>query len=159
MISTCHGGPPGSGAYTVSIAKTITKQEKRGITIGPPKSANSVRTIRVPAPAIPALVAAVGGRTSGPLFATSNGRRFPAQNIDGGLRRLLRSLGLPVRGSHTLRHAVGSHLAAAGVPLADLAKYLGDDVATVVRTYMHAVGADPAEAMERLHGGNEPTPG
>mgnify|MGYP000724018317 CR=1 FL=1 len=140
-------------AGTVSITKTLTKQAAKGTTIGPPKSSNSVRTIRVPAPALPALVAAVGGRTSGPLFATSSGKRFPAQNIDGGLRRLLRSLGLPVRGSHTLRHAVASHLVAAGVPLADVARFLGDSVEVIVRTYLHATSADVAGAMEGLFGG------
>lgn len=142
-------------AGTISITKTLTKQAAKGTTIGPPKSANSVRTIRVPAPALPALVAAVGGRTSGPLFATSSGKRFPPQNIDGGLRRLLRSIGLPERGSHQLRHSVASHLIAAGVSIADVAAYLGDSPAVVVRTYLHATGSDVAGAMERLHGDGE----
>lgn len=100
----------------------------------------------------PVVDAAVGGRTSGPLFATASGKRYPAQNIDGGLRRLLKSLGLPVRGSHILRHSVASHLVAAGVPLADVARFLGDSVEVIVRTYLHAVGTDPAAAIESMFG-------
>lgn len=144
-----------AAAGTVSITKTMTAAAVRGVTIGPPKSQNSARTIRVPAPAMPAIRAAAGDRTAGPLFATRTGKRFPAQNIDGGLRRLLKSLGLKPRGSHILRHSVASQLVAAGVPLADVAKYLGDDVATVVRVYLHPSGTDPADAMERIYGGGQ----
>ena len=42
---------------------------------------------------------------------------------------------------------------AAGVPLTDLAVYLGDEPETIVRTYLHPTGADVCGALERLLGG------
>lgn len=48
--------------------------------------------------------------------------------------------------------SVASHLVAAGVPLADVARFLGDTVASIVATYLHAVGTDPAAAIESMFG-------
>ena len=45
---------------------------------------------------------------------------------------------------------VATLMIARGVPLGDVAKYLGDTVETVVRSYLHATGADPADAMDEL---------
>lgn len=53
----------------------------------------------------------------------------------------------------------GTALVAGGVPLGDVAKYLGDSVQVVVRTYTHASGTDPADTIEGVLGsrkvGNE----
>jgi integrase len=65
---------------------------------------------------------------------------------------LLRDLALAYRRPHVLRHSVGTALVAAGVPLGDVARYLGDSVQTVVTTYLHPSGTDPAEAMEKALG-------
>lgn len=137
-------------AGTLSITRTFVSALG---TTNPPKSENGIRTIRVPAVAVPVLVAAVGKRKSGPLFPTATGRRTRPTTIDRGVRAVFRDLGLPVRGSHSLRHSVATSLVAAGVPVADVAKYLGDSPATIMKHYVHASGADPAAAMDRLLGG------
>jgi integrase len=139
-------------AGTLSISRTYISSLG---TVGPPKSENGVRVIRVPALALPVLVAAAGKRKSGVLFPTSSGRRMRPTTVDRGVRCVLRDLGLEVRGSHSLRHSVASALVAAAVPIADVAKFLGDTVATIVKTYLHPAGTDVAAAMERLLGGGK----
>jgi len=114
-----------------------------------------VRTIRVPAVLLPVLVAAAGGRTAGPLFVTGAGRRYVHQMVSRGLTQTLAALGLPRRNGHVLRHSVATHLIAAGVPIADAAVYLGDSVATIVKTYLHPAGTDPADTLDRLYGGRK----
>lgn len=143
-------------AGTVSITKTVVKLTGR---VGVPKSQNGVRTIRVPAVALPGLAAAVAGRTAGPLFRSSTGRRYGHSACDAAMRQLSRDLGLPPGNSHLLRHSVATCLVARGVPIADVAKYIGDSVETLIRTYVHAGTVDPADALDAMFGGgNEPTP-
>lgn len=131
----------------------ITKTHCRRFGTRRPKSANGVRTIRVPEQARAALVAATGGRTTGPVFVTQGGGRVTHSRLREVWRVVTRQLGLPFRKPHTLRHSVGSAMVAAGVPIAEVAKYLGDSVQTIVSTYLHATGGDPAATMEQLLAG------
>lgn len=48
---------------------------------------------------------------------------------------------------HVLRHSRASHLLQAGVPIAHVAKLLGDSIATVDRVYGHLAPDDVAEAI------------
>jgi integrase len=117
----------------------------------PPKSDNGRRTIRVPAVARPALQRAIGDRTRGPLFAAENtGGRSRRQHtpVRQAWAVFLRNLGLPYRSPHQLRHSVATALVSAGVPLGDVARYLGDSVQVVVSTYLHATGSDVCAALE-----------
>ena len=128
----------------VHITRTLSQRRE----MGPPKSAAGVRTIRVPADALPAVRAAAGKRKSGPLFATGRGGRLNYPNVRLAWLRLLASLGLPARNLHQLRHSAATVMISRGTPLGDVARYLGDTVETVVRTYLHATGADAADAMD-----------
>jgi len=138
-------------AGTVAITKTFDAD----VGTGTPKSVNSVRTIRVPTAALPALVAAAGRRKAGPLFVSAEGNRRTADLVGQSWRRLLRRLGLAYRNPHQLRHSVATAMVAAGYSPADVAKYLGDTAQTVAATYLHPSGADPSEAMDRLLGGGK----
>lgn len=133
-------------AGTVAISRTLGLRGE----LGPPKSANGVRTIRVPDAALPAVRAAHAGRKTGPLFPTANRTRPCYLVTRRSWSRMLHRMGVPYRNLHALRHSVATHLVAAGVPLADVAKYLGDAVATVVKVYLHPTDADPADALDRL---------
>lgn len=75
--------------------------------------------------------------------------------VSRGLAATLDALELPRRRGHVLRHSVATHLVAAGVPVADVARYLGDSVVTIVRTYLHPTAADPADALDRMYGGRK----
>lgn len=140
-----------SAAGTIAITKTDIG--KHGI--GPPKSALSRRTIRVPTEARAALDAARGRRTTGPLFRGLRRARMNDSVAGSRFAKLLARLGIPRRNLHQLRHSVATALIAAGCPLPDVAAYLGDRVETVVRTYLHPTGGDPALVMERLLGGDK----
>lgn len=134
------------GAGTVAITRTYSNRR-----VGPPKSANGVRTIRVPAAALPALVAARGGREAGILFPAPFSRKRVLSSAGAKVwGRVLRKLGIRYRSVHSLRHSVATLLIAAGVGLADVAHFLGDSVQTIVKTYVHPSGTDPADAIERL---------
>lgn len=134
-------------AGTISVTKT--EVGKHGI--GPPKSAHSLRTIRVPAVALPHIRGAVGGRKSGPLFLSDAGKRMNATTIANRLAALLKRLELPAKSPHKLRHSVATALNGAGVPVADAAAYIGDTVDVYVRSYLHAnPGSDPAVMLDAL---------
>lgn len=148
-------------AATATVA--ITKTVARGNTLGPPKSERGTRTVRVPAAALPVLVAAAGGRKAGALFTGWGGKRQKHPAAHAAWVALVKRLAIPYRPPHALRHAVASHLLAAGVPLADVAQYLGDSIQTVLNTYVHAANTvDPAAALDRVLGAGKvsaPPPG
>lgn len=116
-----------------------------------PKSENGRRTIRVPEVARPAVLRAIGTRTRGPLFAADGtvgkGRRQHTP-VRQAWAVFLRRLGMPYRSPHQLRHSVATALVSAGVPLGDVARYLGDSVQVIVSTYLHATGSDVCAALD-----------
>jgi integrase len=131
----------------------ITKTWSRDHGTRPPKSVHSRRTIVVPPPAEPAVAHAVGARKAGPLFRSKGKTRFDSAQIHIALQRQLAALGLPrPRNPHAIRHGVATLLVSKGVPLGDVAKYLGDTVETVVRTYVHPAGFDVAAELGAVLG-------
>jgi len=133
---------------------SITKTYSREYGLGPPKSERGVRTIRVAASGIPALRAAVGGRESGPLFPTlDGGTRRQHSSLLRGFATFLAGLGIRYRNPHQLRHAVATGMIAAGVPIGDVARHLGDTVGVVVRTYVHPTNTDAVAGYERFLAG------
>lgn len=131
---------------------SITKGDIGRHGVGPPKSEPSVRTISVPAQALPAVRAAIGKRTSGPMFIGARGGKVTDSGVWTKFAAVLDRAGLPRRGVHQLRHSVATMLISAGEPLGDVSKFLGDRVETLVRHYLHATGGDPAVAIGRLLG-------
>lgn len=120
-----------SGKLSISRNRTVNHG------VGPPKSANGVRTVRVPLPARGAATA-LGPELTHPTA----GRRWA---------KLLDALGIRRRGPHQARHTCATLAIAAGVPIANVARDLGDHVQTIVSTYLHPVpGRDVCEAMEGL---------
>ncbi len=148
----------------VSITKTLDTSDRD--LLGTPKSDNSERVIRVPGEppeAIEAVRAAIGARRTGPVFRTASGRRTVYKVLSSAWTALLRRLSIRYRGMHQLRHSWASHALAACVDVAEVAKYLGNTVAEVHKTYAHATRAtDPVAAMERFfrggYGDNRVTP-
>jgi integrase len=130
---------------------TITKSYSKKFGMGPPKSKHSRRTITVPAVVRHALNAAAAGRTSEALFLTGGKRRFIKSMVQRAFDIVFARFGVRPRNPHQLRHSVASALVADGAKhRASAAKYLGDSVATVVRTYLHADDTDPADTLNRL---------
>lgn len=131
-------------AGSVSITKTYSRRHGTR----PPKSENGTRTLRVPRHALPALRLAAGDRRKGPLFATPMGTRLDERQARYRWQQLLKRLGIRYRSVHKLRHSVATIMVARGTDLADVAKYLGDSLKTVVDTYIHPTGADVAAVVE-----------
>ncbi len=132
---------------------SITKTYDRAHGTRPPKSENGKRVVRVPAPALPAIRTAAGSRKRGPLFLSRVGGRREHTSVRQSFARLCVRLGIRPRRPHQMRHAVATVLVSAGVPLGDAAAFLGDRVSTLVDTYLHAVGSDPAATLEKVFGG------
>lgn len=135
---------------------SITKSYHPKFGIGPPKSKQGVRTLTVPAGATDvreALLHARGTRTRGPLFVTRGGRRIDHSQIYTAFGALLKRLDLRRRSVHKLRHGVATALVSAGVPIGDVAKWMGDSVEMIVRTYLHPSGADVSAAVGAIFAG------
>jgi integrase len=63
---------------------------------------------------------------------------LPEKDFYTPFNRHLKRLGLAAKGfPHILRHTRATHLLQAGVPIYDVAKLLGDTIATVERVYGH----------------------
>ena len=122
----------------LSISRTFHQHAR---TFGPPKSKNSTRTITVPPAVRPLLAAGIKRTRYGPALEAWH--------------RVLTSLALPYRNPHQLRHSVASHMVAAGLPLPDVAAYLGDSLTTIMRTYTHPTGVDCGERFGGLLSGAE----
>ncbi len=135
-------------AVTGEIHITKTYDGTHGI--GPPKSKHSRRTLVAPQVIRPVIEGAVAGRTSGVMFARPDGKRIYYEKLRVRFAKLLTELGLRVRVMHAMRHGVATALVAAHVPIADVAKWLGDSVATVIKTYLHPSGADVSAALGKI---------
>lgn len=137
-----------AAAGTVAITKTYSRRHG----LGPPKSENGNRTIRVPSE--PFAICRPRKRT-GPLFPTPEGVRRQHTAVSKSWRAMLKRLGLRYRNPHQCRHSVITAMISGGVPIADVAKYVGDTVEVIVKRYLHATGVDPSLTMARLLGGDK----
>lgn len=122
--------------HVLAIRRTL---HKKGET-GPPKSPNSVRAVRVPE-----LVRHCAARV-GPRISHDVGARL--------WRHALAGLSIPYRNPHQARHTVATLAIAAGAPLANVARDLGDSLQTLIATYVHptAAGDDLCATMGRILG-------
>jgi integrase len=65
---------------------------------------------------------------------------------DKFLKTLCREAGVPEMGYHCLRHAAASEMAAKGIPLTDIQKYLGHERATTTDLYLQSLGHNSLRA-------------
>jgi len=135
---------------TIKIERTMHAHKRR---LGPVKSRHSRRTLDVPDDAAGLFELAVGERSEGPLFLSVHGRRAVLPVVGKAWITACKRLGLRYRNLHQLRHSWASLAIAAGAPVADVARHLGDTVATVVRVYLHATGSDMRAVGNLVLGG------
>lgn len=120
--------------HALAIRRTMHK----GGALGPVKSKNSVRDVRVPE-AVRHCAAHPGPRCSEQAAA-----RLWA--------RTLERLGIKYRNPHQARHTVATLAIAAGAPLANVARDLGDSLKVLIATYVHPTvsGDDLCATMGRI---------
>ncbi len=145
----------------LTIRRSLHDSDGRGgLMSGATKTKASRRRFEIPKIAITALRAhrdradkeglSVGERDL--IFSARNGEPIRRQNF---LRRdfypLLERAGLPRIHFHDLRHTAATQLAAAGVPVVQVAQLLGHvDPTITLRTYQHAFEGAAGDASKRL---------
>lgn len=106
-----------------------------------PKTARSKRTVPLPqvvAEALSAHIAAHRPGEDGLIFCTGEGRPlWQSHYTSRVLGPAARAAGVPVSGSHFLRHHYVSVLLDAGASVPQVAELIGDTTATVMKTYAH----------------------
>ena len=151
----------------------VTKAMKsRTREIGAPKSAAGVRDVPIPQPLFYALSLTAGALDAPVFVQPTTGKRHTASSMqslwNGFVRRLDISLGAELYRNkiikskvavdlvpYCLRHAYGTDLQAAGVPL-NVAKYLMGhaDITTTANVYTHTTGemiANVASQIDNYH--------
>ena len=136
---------------TLRVCRTVWKNR-----VYPPKTRNSIRTLKLPEIALEALIRhrqRNGG--SGWLFATRNGNPVDASNfIHRPWKRVLRKANLPeTTRFHSLRHGAVSIMLNRGVPVPVVSRYVGHaNPAITMQVYAHVLeGTDAAaSAMDDL---------
>lgn len=115
-----------------------------------PKTRGSVRDVPIP----PALVAelraylALTGVTRGRIFLTQ--ASTSSKHWSDALRAACAKAGVPNLAPYDLRRMYASHLAAAGVPHAEIAKRMGNSVKTLLDHYILPVAGQAEENEDRL---------
>lgn len=119
---------------------------------GTPKTDRGLRALALTPELAARLRALRSGETAGLLFRTRAGTPIRGRKVvEERLGPLLARLGIPHAGLHALRHANATEMLRAGVPLRTVTARLGHaDPQTTLRLYVHAVGADDAEAARRV---------
>ena len=134
---------------TLRVRRTVWRNN-----VYPPKTKNSIRTIKLPKIALEALVRhreRNGG--SGWLFATKNGNPVDASNfIHRPWKRMLRKAGLrETTKFHALRHGAASIMLARNTPLPVVSRVLGHANPHITATvYIHVIEGTEGMAADSM---------
>ena len=120
------------------------------------KTAASRRVVPVAGDALEVLLRLHDARASeadGPVFTGAGGERVAVDYLTKRLQKLAEQAGVAKEvTAYGLRHSYGTRMAAAGVPLLDLAKLMGTSVLMIERHYGHYDPARGASHVERVFG-------
>jgi integrase len=121
---------------TLSVRRTLILN---GSGVGTPKSRNSRHTIQLPKIARDAL-AEHKSNGSDWLFPGRTGKNLRYHNfITYQWRPFVERAGIDYKSFHTCRHYVASELIGRDIPISAVARYLGDNEVTILRTYTHLI--------------------
>jgi integrase len=132
----------------VKVRRAIVKRR-----VEPPKTRHGRRDVRISEKLAAKLDDALDARTGAPealLFATSNGTPLDPDNVrTRTLKPLVRELGAPWAGFHTLRHTYASLQLAHGVNVVQLSRALGHhSPAFTLEVYAHLLPGEGAPALD-----------
>ena len=146
------GNPHATPPIPPSVA--VWRSVRRG---GDTKTLTSRRTLRVPAFAADALyqLRQREGRSTGPVFATRDGKDLDAANVRREFRAAIKTAGIP--GSWTpreLRHTFVSLMSDSGVPVEEIARLAGHTSSRttelVYRHQLRPIMEKGAQALDQL---------
>jgi integrase len=122
-------------AGTLDVRQTTTIKGQ----LGTPKSKNSVRMLQLPEIAIDALRR--HRKSSRFVFPNRKGTDFIRYHsfVIFNWRPLTQRAGIQYKNFHTCRHYVACSLLSKGLPITAVARYLGHDEVTLLRTYSHLI--------------------
>ncbi|MGB8020876.1 MAG: site-specific integrase [Candidatus Nanopelagicales bacterium] len=145
------------GSLTVARGRVLV--DPKTVAEGAPKSANSARTIALPAHYVSALkemrarhaqVVGLAHVRSGNLAIDELGRPLRPERYSDHWKRLCKKAGVRVLTLHEARHTSVSLLRAKGIPDQIIAAFHGHDEQTMRRTYSHLQPEDLRRAAEAL---------
>lgn len=145
---------------TLTVEHSLRRLPDGTLTLAPPKTASSRRTLALPPLCITALHdqqalqdkdrQAAGRDWSNPMllvFTTDTGSPLDPSNVRRALARIAENAGIGRVHPHQLRHAAASLLSDAGIPFEDIADTLGHRSVTITADiYRH-----PLQAVRTRH--------
>lgn len=141
----------------VSVRQTLTEVAGK-VTVGPPKSQASMRTLAIPGPLVAELETHIGTLANhspaGLLFVNRAGRPLRRSDFRSAVfLPALKRTGLSGLTFHGLRHSAATQWVASGIDLRTVQAWLGHaDPQLVLRLYAHASSAAGRQAAEVLAG-------
>lgn len=133
---TCHYGKDQSGAF-VRITDT-------------PKTDSSVRIIPLPKQLIP-IIKSCKKQCMSSLIISRNGKGVSTRTYQRNFDTLLKSLQIPHRGFHALRHTFATRAIECGMDVKTLSEILGHKSSTItLNRYVHSLLNHKKEMMDRL---------
>lgn len=140
---------------SVKIVRTRTYVAGEDV-VGPPKSKASKRTLNMGAEVIEALQRQRARQdsslnTEGWVAVDEAGQRIRHEWYSDEFARLAKAASLPPVVLHGVRHAVATAMSAAGIPLADIARWLGQSSESLAVTLGYIHGSDASgDAIREL---------
>lgn len=136
---------------TLRVSKQLQYIPGQGLSIKPPKTKTSFRTLPLPDIALSALLAQKENSTGPLIFATSRGTPFSPRNILRHFHLTLDKMGLPRMAFHNLRHSCASfHLAMGTNPKVVQALLGHSNVGITLSTYSHLLPGVSEEAAKNI---------
>jgi len=136
VSKSCHDGKDENGKY-----RRITES---------PKTAKSRREIPLPKQIVPILRDMKKASTS--VLVITDGKKIPSvRAYQSSFALLLKKLGIPHRGFHSLRHTFATRAIECGMDVKTLAEVLGHKNATVtLNRYVHSMMEHKAAMMNKI---------
>lgn len=144
-------------AGTIHITRTQTRDG-----YGPPKTKNGIRKVPIGEGTIKQLsrhkvqqnkeklLFGEGCNPENLVVCNSKGKRLPYHDARESFISFCKWSGLPYITPHGLRHTCATMLTARGKPIKTVAELLGDDPATIEKTYAHNTPAMRAEMLDTI---------
>lgn len=133
---TCHYGKDSSGVYT-RIVET-------------PKTDSSIRIVPLPKQLIP-LLKEYKRQSKSALLISNNGAAVSVRTYQRNFEVLLKTLDIPHRGFHALRHTFATRAIECGMDVKTLSEILGHKSSTItLNRYAHSLLSHKRDMMDKL---------